>query len=267
MDIVNPVIHIPFDDFRGGGVYYVYMRISLTSGIYGSVIAVTLLFVSLTAAQSADISDEPKPTGQVATVAIVEEDERVPQDGTENQVQAGTPVTNIGIRASYDSGTKGDNITNNTRPSIEYTKASNGSITARYRKAGGQWAAITQIGRINNTAGSVRTPTLTGGDGDYEVEITQSIPGSTAKATYTFTLDTTAPTAYINNGQFTLNDTPIKIGENGDVSVTLQIGNNFGVSSALSADGTLLAVGASGDLLNKGSVYLFEKSDSSWSQT
>ena len=197
----------------------------------------------------------------------MEEDEQAPPDGQENQVQAGTPVTNIGIRASYDSGTKGDNITNNTRPSIEYTKASNGSITARYRKAGGQWAAITQIGRISNTAGSVRTPTLTGGDGDYEVEITQSIPGSTAKATYTFTLDTTAPTAYINNGQFTLNDTPIKIGENGDVSVTLQIGNNFGTSVALSADGTLLAVGASGDFLNKGSVYLFEKSGGSWSQT
>ena len=243
----------------------VYMRISLTSGIYGSVIAVTLLFVSLTAAQSADISDEPAPTGQTASAAIVEEDEQAPPDGRENQVQAGTPVTNIGILASYDSGTKGDNITNNTRPTITFTKHRAASNSGRYRKAGGQWAATGAAVNVFGTSTSayVRLPTLTGGDGDYEVEITQTVSSVSAKATYTFTLDTTAPTATVANPPIF---TSTKIGTNGDVPITLASNDRFS-QTALSAAGTVLAVGATGESSFKGAVYLFEKGGGSWSQT
>ena len=167
-------------------------------GIYGSVIAVTLLFVSLTAAQSADISDELKPTGQVATVAIVEEDEQAPPDGQENQVQAGIPVTNIGIRADTDSGAD-DNITNNTRPIIEFTKENLGVIIAQYRKSGAStWIANGVSTSGGGTSGTVNLPTITAGDGDYEVEITQTTSFfNVAKVIYTFTLDTTGVTVTI----------------------------------------------------------------------
>ena len=44
-------------------------------------------------------------------------------------------------------------------------------------------------------------------------------------------------------------------------------GDSFGSSTSLSADGTLLAVGASSVDNSKGAAYLFEKSDNTWSQT
>jgi hypothetical protein len=42
---------------------------------------------------------------------------------------------------------------------------------------------------------------------------------------------------------------------------------NFGVSVSLSADGTVLSVGAPGDNNNQGAVYIFEYRDCSWVQT
>ena len=234
--------------------------------IYGSIAVAALISVSLAAAQEIGNENIRSESGTTA-VAIVEEDEPDPEEnGRENQIRTGTPVTNIGIRASYDSGTKGDNITNNTRPSIGFTKASNGSITARYRKSGAaSWISSGISIATLSTSGTVTLPNLTAGDGDYEVEITQTISSVAGKATYTFTLDTTAPTVYTRNGPLTP-ESPVNISDGGDVRVTLAANDNFGASTAFSADGTLLAVGAYGNDTFKGAVYLFEDQNGTRSQ-
>ena len=64
----------------------------------------------------------------------------------------------------------------------------------------------------------------------------------------------------------------LKISDNsggtGELDVSLSGSDNFGASTSLSADGTLLAVGADGDSSYKGAVYLFEKSGGgTWSQS
>ena len=65
--------------------------------------------------------------------------------------------------------------------------------------------------------------------------------------------------------------TNLKISDNdggaNELDISLSRLDSFGTSVAFSADGTLLAVGASGDSSYKGAVYLFEKSNGVWSQT
>ena len=50
-------------------------------------------------------------------------------------------------------------------------------------------------------------------------------------------------------------------GGNGEFDIPLIAYDNLGASVALSADGTVLSVGASGDNSTKGAVYLFEKNE------
>ena len=237
--------------------------------IYGIVFVITAV-VSVSIAVAQEIGNENIPQeSDTASVAIAEEDEPAPPDGPENQVQTGTPVTAIGIQAARDSGAD-DNITNHTRPVIEFTKASNGSITARYRKSGAAaWISSGISIATLSTSGTVTLPNLTT-DGDYEVEITQTISSVAGKATYTFTLDTTAPTVYTGQSPFSP-ESSVKISDGGDTTITLATNDEFGSATALSGDGTLLAVGAlgddDGDGNDSGAVYLFEKQNGTWIQT
>ena len=233
--------------------------------IYGIVFVITAI-VSVSIAVAQEIGNENIPQeSDTASVVIAEEDEPAPPGGPENQVQTGTPVTAIGIHATRDSGAD-DNITNHTRPVIEFTKASNGSITARYRKSGAAaWISSGISIATLSTSGTVTLPNLTT-DGDYEVEITQTISSVAGKATYTFTLDTTAPTVYIREGAFS--KSPTTFSKTGDVPVSsLVLGNSFGSSTAISADGTVLVVGASTTDSSKGAAYVFENNGGTWSQT
>ena len=185
-------------------------------------------------------------------------------------IKAETPVTNIGIQTASDSGAD-DNITNDTTaPVIEFTQTSGATVTAKYRKTGAaQWTTIPS-NKISatGTAGTITLPNLTAGDGDYEMEITQQATGKRARtAHYIFALDTVIPTVSVDTGPFRPQQPPIKISDGGDVSVSLNADDDFGDSAALSADGTLLAVGADGTSSNKGAVYLFEKSNDTWTQS
>ena len=187
-----------------------------------------------------------------------------------SSVATETPVTNIGIQTASDSGAD-DNITNDTTaPVIEFTQTSGATVTAKYRKTGAAaWTTIPS-NKISatGTAGTITLPNLTAGDGDYEMEITQQATGKQARtAHYPFVLDTTVPSVYIGVTPFHPGQSQIKISETGDVSVPLTAHDNFGQSTAISADGTLLAVGADSTSSDKGAVYLFEKSNNTWTQS
>ena len=174
-------------------------------------------------------------------------------------VNASVPVTNVGIQAASDSGAD-DNITNdNTAPVIEFTTLTNASISGQYRKVGGEWVSAGVTSVVTGTAGTVTLPNLTDGDGDYEVQIIQQTSSSHARTSYyTFTLDTVAPSVYVGAGPFRPSQSPVEIAGSG----------TFGSGTALSADGTLLAVGARLYDSNKGAVYLYEKQQNgTWSQS
>ena len=75
-------------------------------------------------------------------------------------------------------------------------------------------------------------------------------------------IDTTAPTIIPRVAPSFPSGTPTKFSHTGDVAVTLSNRYFFGSATALSADGTLMAVGVLGDDeggTDKGAVYLFEK--------
>ena len=81
--------------------------------------------------------------------------------------------------------------------------------------------------------------------------------------------DTTPPIIYTHVAPSLPTGTPTKFSHTGDVTVSLADGDNFGWSTAFSADGTLMAVGAYSDDdggSGKGAVYLFEKQVSGWQQ-
>ena len=184
-------------------------------------------------------------------------------------ITTATAVYDIGIQAGSDSGADDDITNDSTAPVIEFTQVSGATVNARYKKAGGTYTAI-QPGSITatGTAGTITLPDLTAGDGDYEVEITQQETGKpSASASYTLTLDTTAPTVLTTASPYRPRHTPLRIGENGDVPVTLAGNDNFGSAASLSADGTLIAVGAKGDTSNKGAVYLFENDEGVWTES
>ena len=186
-------------------------------------------------------------------------------------IKAETPVTNIGIQTASDSGAD-DNITNDTTaPVIEFTQTSGATVTAKYRKTGAaQWTTIPS-NKISatGTAGTITLPNLTAGDGDYEMEITQQATGKQARtAHYSFTLDTTAPSVFTDYAPFYPRQTPFKISDGGgDIDISLSEGDQFGGATALSGDGTTLVISAPQSDSSKGSVYLFEKSNNTWTQS
>ena len=185
-------------------------------------------------------------------------------------ITASAPVTNIGLQADSDSGTVGDDITDDhTAPVIAFTQVSGATITARYRKRDGSWTAIPS-GSISATAtaGTVTLPNLMAGDGAYEVEITQQVSGQQSRAAvYSFTLETAAITVSVSENPFHPRRLPVIFSEKGAVSVSLVGNDSFGMATALSADGTLMAVGAGGVDGFKGAVYLFEVQDELWTQS
>ena len=238
--------------------------------IYGIVFAVTA-FVSVSIAVAQEIVNENILSESDTTAVAIADTETVNDEPEENrpdnQVQTGTPVTAIGIQTASDSGADDDITNDKTAPVIEFTKASAGTITARYRKSGAaSWTTIQSTSiSATGTSGTITLPNLTT-DGDYEVEITQTISSVAGKATYTFTLDTASPIVYISQSPFKP-QTPIRISENGDVNISLSNRAKLGTGSAFSADGNTLAVGASGVNTERGAVYLFEKSNGVWSQS
>ena len=232
--------------------------------IYIGVAFVAFAPFSVAVTQETGVEPTVESAAAAADTDIVNDEPE--ENRRENQVQTGTPVTAIGIKSDTDSGAN-DNITNHTSPVIEFTRVLNGAITARYRKSGSSsWTTATSVAITNgSTYGTVTLRNLTA-DGDYEVEITQTVLTVPAKATYTFTLDTAAPAVNTAQSRPFSPRTPIKISDGGDVSVSLQ-NDKFGSATAISADGTLLAIGANFDSFFRGAVYLFEKSNGTWSQT
>ena len=83
-------------------------------------------------------------------------------------------------------------------------------------------------------------------------------------------IDITAPTVIPHISPSLPSGTPTKFSRAGDVAVQLDSGDEFGSAVSLSADGTLMAVGAShddGTDSNRGAVYLFQKTNGSWAKT
>ena len=151
-------------------------------------------------------------------------------------VTAEDPVTGIGLQAGSDSGVADDDITNDTTaPVIAFTLTSGATVTARYQKSGGSWTAI-QSGSISATGtdGTVTLPNLTDGDGDYEVEITQTESGQQSRAArYSFTLDTTAPTA-----PTAVTKTAPAVASGTDDTVTVSVTADDGATVRLYSNGT-----------------------------
>ena len=99
-----------------------------------------------------------------------------------------------------------------------------------------------------------------------------SAPAADDTAATMTSTDTTPPIVFASVAPSLLRGTPTKFSHTGDVAVPLDDGDGFGWSTTLSADGTLLAVGASGDddggtHSSRGAVYLFEKQLSGWRRT
>ncbi len=83
-------------------------------------------------------------------------------------------------------------------------------------------------------------------------------------------IDTTAPTIIPRVAPSYPSGTPTKFSHAGDVAVTLDNRDFFGSATALSADGTLMAVGVLSDDdggSDRGAVHLFEKTDATWTKT
>ena len=100
-------------------------------------------------------------------------------------------------------------------------------------------------------------------------EISAPAADDSSAATMTST-DTTPPIVSARVAPSLPRGTPTKFSHTGDVTVPLDDDERFGTDTALSADGTLLAVGARRDNdggSSKGAAYLFEKQPSGWRQT
>ena len=68
--------------------------------------------------------------------------------------------------------------------------------------------------------------------------------------------------------RFIPKQTPFKISDGGgNIDISLSEGDQFGGASALSGDGTTLVISAPQSDSSKGSVYLFEKSNNTWTQS
>ena len=180
-----------------------------------------------------------------------------------------TSVSDIGLHTDSDTGTVGDDTTaDKTEPVIVFTQNAAATITARYRKSGGEWNTV-QSGRITATAtaGRITLPNLTDGDGAYETEITQTIASVAANTIYTFTLDTAAPEAFIAESMFRPKRSSLKFSNTGDVAVPLSARDYFGRSASFSHDGSVLVISATGDTGARGAVYIFENTAGTWRRT
>ncbi len=129
-------------------------------------------------------------------------------NGAESETAAATPVATISAAPASptlasDSGSitpytgTGTHRTRDTTPTIAFTAVANAVTTAKYRQGtSGVFSntGITYVGTGSTTARTATLPTLST-NGTYQVEITQTESGKTAKTvTYSFMLDTVSPT-------------------------------------------------------------------------
>ena len=142
-----------------------------------------------------------------------------------------------------------------------------GSTPSGWTRYGASTPVATPAASFEVSAG---TTTLTGGTHCFFAAHTPA--GSTTTLTshstgYETTIHTAVPTVIPRVAPSIPTGTPTKFSSSGDVAVTPENFGIFGNATALSADGTLMAVGAFTDGGGKGEVFLFEKTNGTWTET
>ena len=139
-----------------------------------------------------------------------------------------------------------------------------------FEKSGGAWS---QSLKISNSAGAGNQRIVLPDNHNFGISVALSADGTLLAVGATgdgVTASRYRGAVYLFEKSGDTWSQSLKISDNesgtGELDVPLSANNIFGSAVALSANGTLLAVGAAGDSSYKGSVYLFEKTGGNWSQ-